>query len=215
MSSRLSHILGGRRPTSYQAKQNCISLHACELCGGRRGRGRGEASAARHESGTEGQKSGTHGSQRGQEAGSSASRLLSQARGAGDIYELDVLLEPTEFTTQSSIERLVGELGNAGHLLVRHRKGMRCGTCNIYRACRQFKFRTKTQCVPHDSASGNPVQGKEVQELCLSISGTLLRRDDGRRCRRRSSTTLRNSYLKTGYQLWQKDEERRKDVNVA
>ena len=40
-----------------QAKQNCISPQACELFGGRRGRRAGEASAARHECGTEGHKS--------------------------------------------------------------------------------------------------------------------------------------------------------------
>ena len=33
---------------------------------------------------------------------------------------------------------------------------------------------------------------------------------------RRSSTMLRNGYLKIGYQLWQKEEEEvRKDVNVG
>ena len=32
---------------------------------------------------------------------------------------------------------------------------------------------------------------------------------------RRSSTTLRNAYLKIGYQNWQKEEERRKDSNVV
>ena len=31
----------------------------------------------------------------------------------------------------------------------------------------------------------------------------------------RSSTTLRNGHLKIGYQLWQKEEERRTDVNIA
>ena len=31
----------------------------------------------------------------------------------------------------------------------------------------------------------------------------------------RSPTTLRNGYLKIGYQLWQKEEERRKDFNIA
>ena len=33
--------------------------------------------------------------------------------------------------------------------------------------------------------------------------------------RRRSSTMLRNCYLKIGYELWQKEVERRKDFNIA
>ena len=66
---------------------------------------------------------------------------------AGEIYELDFLLELKEVTTQSSIERLVGELGNAGHLFVRHNSGMRCLACNTNRACRQYSFWSKTPCI--------------------------------------------------------------------
>ena len=59
---------------------------------------------------------------------------------AGDIYELDELLAPTEASALSSLEKLVGEIANTGHLLVRHWSGLRCQLCNIYRARRQFKI---------------------------------------------------------------------------
>ena len=65
---------------------------------------------------------------------------------AGDIYELDELLEPTEVSALSSLEELVGDIANTGHLLMRHRTGLRCQSCNIYRARRQLKFWSKTPC---------------------------------------------------------------------
>ena len=36
---------------------------------------------------------------------------------AGDIYELDELLESAEVSTLSSLEKLVQEIANTGHLL--------------------------------------------------------------------------------------------------
>ena len=144
-------IFQRRWSTRCQAKQHCISPRACEHFGERRGRGGGEASAARHEPGTDGQKSGTH--------GVSVAKLLALAQAdiwakcgeAGDVYELEALLKPMEVTTLSSIERLVGEVGNAGHLLVTHRNGMRCWACNTYRARRQFKNLSESPCVPRPS----------------------------------------------------------------
>ena len=50
------------------------------------------------------------------------------------------LLETAVVSTLSSFEKLVGEIANTSHLLVRHRSDLRCQACNIYRACRQFKF---------------------------------------------------------------------------
>ena len=67
---------------------------------------------------------------------------------AGDNHELDEMLEPAEVSTLSSCEKLVGEIANTGLLLVRHRSGLRCQACNIYRARRPFFLRSKTHCVP-------------------------------------------------------------------
>ena len=54
------------------------------------------------------------------------------------------LLETAVVSTMSSFEKLVGEIANTSHLLVRHRSDLRCQACNIYRACRQFKFWANT-----------------------------------------------------------------------
>ena len=60
-------------------------------------------------------------------------------RGApGDIYELEPLVLAEESCTRSAIGKLVGELAQQGHLLVRHNKGLKCKACNVYRADRQF-----------------------------------------------------------------------------
>ena len=59
---------------------------------------------------------------------------------AGDIYDLDELLKATEVSALSSREKLVGEIAITGHLLVRHRNGLRCRPCNVYRARRQVKI---------------------------------------------------------------------------
>ena len=42
------------------------------------------------------------------------------------------------------LRKPVGEIANTSHLLVRHRSDLRCQACNIYRACRQFKFWANT-----------------------------------------------------------------------
>ena len=67
---------------------------------------------------------------------------------ADDIYELDPLLEEEEANTRSAIGRLVDELAHQGHLLFRHKEGLKCKACNVYRADRQFNFWSRTLRVP-------------------------------------------------------------------
>ena len=59
---------------------------------------------------------------------------------AGDIYERGPLHAVEETCTRSAIGKLVHELAQQGHLLVRHNKGLRCKACNVYRADRKFSF---------------------------------------------------------------------------
>ena len=72
---------------------------------------------------------------------------------AGDIYELEPLLAVEETCTRSAIGKLVDELAQQGHLLVRHNKGSRCKACNVYRADRKFSFWNRTPCVPRPRAA--------------------------------------------------------------
>ena len=53
---------------------------------------------------------------------------------------LHLVLELPEVTTQSAIERLVGELSNAGHLFVMHKCGMRCRACNPFLCLQTNQF---------------------------------------------------------------------------
>ena len=72
---------------------------------------------------------------------------------AGDIYELEPLVVGEETCTRSAIGKLVDELAQQGHLLVRHNKGLKCKACNVYRADRQFSFWNRTPCVPRPCAA--------------------------------------------------------------
>ena len=72
---------------------------------------------------------------------------------AGDIYELDPLLVEEATCTRAVLSMLVDDLAHQGHLLVRHNKGLRCKVCNVYRADRQFRFRSRHPCVPRPSAA--------------------------------------------------------------
>ena len=137
---------GGRWPVSHQATQDRFPPHACNLFDRCCGRGGGETFVTRHESGTQSQKDSIG-------AGAAKRLALVQAdiwakRGeAGDIYELDPLLE-VEACTKSAVGRLVDELAHQDHVLVRHNKGLTCKACNVYRADRQFNFWSRTPCVP-------------------------------------------------------------------
>ena len=72
---------------------------------------------------------------------------------AGDIYELEPLPAVEETCTRSAIRKLVDELTQQGHLLIRYNKGLRCKACNVYRADRQFSFWNRTPCVPRPCAA--------------------------------------------------------------
>ena len=72
---------------------------------------------------------------------------------AGDIYELEPLVVAEETCTRSANGKLVDELAQQGHLLVRHNKGLKCKACNVYRADRQFSFWNRTPCVPRPCAA--------------------------------------------------------------
>ena len=72
---------------------------------------------------------------------------------AGDIYELEPLVVAEETRTRSAIGKLVDELAQQDHLLVRHNKGLKCKACNVYRADRQFTFWIRTPCVPRPCAA--------------------------------------------------------------
>ena len=72
---------------------------------------------------------------------------------AGDVCELEPLLAVEETCTRSAIGKLVDELAQQGHLLVRHNKGLKCKACNVYRADRQFSFWNRTPCVPRPCAA--------------------------------------------------------------
>ena len=62
---------------------------------------------------------------------------------AGDIYEL----------ARSAIEKVVDELAQEGHLLIRYNRGLKCKACNLYRANRHFSFWNRTPCVPRPCAA--------------------------------------------------------------
>ena len=72
---------------------------------------------------------------------------------AGDIYELEPLAVAEETSTRSAIEKVVDELVQQGHLLIRHNRGRKCKACNLYRANRQFIFLNRTPCVPRPRAA--------------------------------------------------------------
>ena len=72
---------------------------------------------------------------------------------AGDIYELEPLVVAEETCTRSAIEKMVDELAQQGHLLIRHNRGLKCRACNMYRADRQFSFWNRTLCVPQPCAA--------------------------------------------------------------
>ena len=86
--------------------------HACKLFGRCCGRGGSETFVTRRESGTQ--------SQKAERIGVGAAKRLSLVQAdiwakhceAGDIYELDLLLEVEEACTRSAVERLVGELAH-------------------------------------------------------------------------------------------------------
>ena len=82
---------------------------------------------------------------------------------AGEICELDPLLEEEEVCTRSAIGRLVDELAHQGHLLARHNNGLQCKACNVYRADRQFKFLEQNHLVSlgHVRPTSSPVSHQE------------------------------------------------------
>ena len=72
---------------------------------------------------------------------------------AADTNELEPLLAVKETCTRSAIGKLVDELAQQGHFLVRHNMGLKCKACNAYRADRQFSFWNRTPCVPRPCAA--------------------------------------------------------------
>ena len=72
---------------------------------------------------------------------------------AADIYELEPLVEAEEMSTRSVIEKVVDELAQQCHLLIRHNRGLKCKACNLYRANRQFSFWKRIPCVPRPCAA--------------------------------------------------------------
>ena len=81
-------------------------------------------------------------------------RKAKKARGAaGDIYELQPLVVAEETSTRPAVEKVVDELAQQGHLLIRHNRGLKCNACNLYRANRQFSFWNRTPCVPRPCAA--------------------------------------------------------------
>ena len=53
------------------------------------------------------------------------------------------------------------------------------------------------------------------QSVPRGSDGAIHHCDSLEECRSQSSMVLRNGHLKIGYQLWHKEEERRKDFNIA
>ena len=72
---------------------------------------------------------------------------------AGDIYELEPLVVAEETSTRSATEKVVDELAQQGHLLIRHHRRLKCKACNLYRANRQLSFWNRTPCVPRPCAA--------------------------------------------------------------
>ena len=50
---------------------------------------------------------------------------------AGEVHKLAPVQELEVVTLQSSMERLVEELGKSGHTLERHRSGLKCRNCRV------------------------------------------------------------------------------------
>ena len=55
---------------------------------------------------------------------------------------------------RSAIGKMVDELAQQGHLLIRHNRSLKCKACNMHRADRQFSFWKRTHCVPRSCATG-------------------------------------------------------------
>ena len=72
---------------------------------------------------------------------------------AGDIYELEPLVVVEETSKRSAIGKLVNELAQQGHLLIRHNRRLKCRACNMYRADRQSSFWNRIPCVPRPCAA--------------------------------------------------------------
>ena len=72
---------------------------------------------------------------------------------AGDIYELEPLVVAEEMSTRSVIEKVVDELAQQVHLLIRHNRGLKCKACNLCRVNRQFSLWNRTPCVPRPCAA--------------------------------------------------------------
>ena len=89
---------------------------------------------------------------------------------AGDIYELDPLVVEGATCTRTAFSTLVDELAHQGHLLVRHNKGLRCKVCNVYRACKQFRFWSSHPCVPRPNAAAVTSQFQNRKRQLINTS---------------------------------------------
>ena len=152
MSSRSSHI-GGRWSIRYQAKQDRLPSHTCKLFGRRCGRGGGETFVTDMNLERKAKKAERIGVGVAKRLALVQADILAKRGEAGDIHELDPLLEVEEARTRSVIRRLVGELAHQHHLLVRHNESLKCKACNVYRADRQFNFWSRTPCIPRPCAA--------------------------------------------------------------
>ena len=75
---------------------------------------------------------------------------------ARDIYELDELLDSAEVSTLSSLEKLVGEIANTGHLLASEVPGMQ-----------HFQRSEKIQISEQDTLfSSAKLQGRHLEFQC-------------------------------------------------
>ena len=89
---------------------------------------------------------------------------------AGDINELDPLLEEEATCTRTVFSKHVGDLAHQGHLLVRHNKGLRCKVCNVYRADRQFSFWSRHPCSPRPRAAVVISHSRNGKRLYINMS---------------------------------------------
>ena len=92
---------------------------------------------------------------------------------AGDIYELDGLLEPTEVSTLSFSENKVGEIANTEHLLVRLGNGLRCQGCNILLCSQEIPMLEQNTLCPSAEFQGRhlefPCQEKTARH-CFQLT---------------------------------------------
>ena len=85
----------------------------------------------------------------------------------GAIFELDFLAEPDSTTQAQTTIDLVDSLSQAGHRLVRVKRGFQCLNCRAIRALKNFSHWSRNPCKPRPPANLIIQQRKIVKAKIL------------------------------------------------